>query len=272
MLHAVRYVKAAGGIGPMLDVEGGAQQDRFPEGTQQIALRMAEALGERVRSRRRGANASRTATGPCRRALVGRGDAPRGPSWSRSRPHTAARSLSNPTLPDGYAAAREELAAGQSEQGLRRLRDPVLADRRPLGRGAVRRRAGVHHLRRQPRRRRPRRPARLHRCAHVRPAARRRQAQGGVGRLRRAVRRRRPAPHRLRRPPVGHRGVRTRWPDRGGAPGSWTSYGHWLREPVDGIFWAGTETADQWTGFLDGAVRSGQRAAAEVDGYLAATS
>ena len=55
-------------------------------------------------------------------------------------------------------------------------------------------------------------------------------------------------------------------------PGSWTTYGPWLREPVDGIFWAGTETADEWTGFLDGAVRSGQRAAAEVAGYLSATS
>jgi monoamine oxidase len=55
-------------------------------------------------------------------------------------------------------------------------------------------------------------------------------------------------------------------------PGSWTSYGQWLREPVDGIFWAGTETADQWTGFLDGAVRSGQRAANEVAGYLTPTS
>jgi monoamine oxidase len=52
-------------------------------------------------------------------------------------------------------------------------------------------------------------------------------------------------------------------------PGSWTTYGQWLRKPVDGIFWAGTETADRWTGFLDGAVRSGQRAAAEVDAYLA---
>jgi monoamine oxidase len=47
-------------------------------------------------------------------------------------------------------------------------------------------------------------------------------------------------------------------------PGSWTDHGPWLRTPVDGIHWAGTETADQWTGFLDGAVRSGQRAAAEV--------
>ena len=51
-------------------------------------------------------------------------------------------------------------------------------------------------------------------------------------------------------------------------PGSWSSYGHALRAPVDGVFWAGTETADEWTGFLDGAVRSGQRAAAEVRGYL----
>src|SRR4029078_13348209 len=42
MLHATRYIKAAGGLGRMLDVEGGAQQDRFPGGTQQIALRIAE--------------------------------------------------------------------------------------------------------------------------------------------------------------------------------------------------------------------------------------
>lgn len=51
-------------------------------------------------------------------------------------------------------------------------------------------------------------------------------------------------------------------------PGAWTTCGHWLRTPVDGIHWAGTETADQWTGFLDGAVRSGQRAAAEVHDRL----
>ena len=51
-------------------------------------------------------------------------------------------------------------------------------------------------------------------------------------------------------------------------PGSWTGHGSHLRAPVDGIFWAGTETADQWTGFLDGAVRSGYRAAAEAAAYL----
>ncbi|MBV9319601.1 MAG: FAD-dependent oxidoreductase, partial [Mycobacterium sp.] len=37
MLHAARYVRAAGGLNRLLDVEGGAQQDRFPVGTRQIA-------------------------------------------------------------------------------------------------------------------------------------------------------------------------------------------------------------------------------------------
>jgi monoamine oxidase len=47
-------------------------------------------------------------------------------------------------------------------------------------------------------------------------------------------------------------------------PGSWTEFGRLLRQPVGPLHWAGTETADEWTGFMDGAVRSGQRAAAEV--------
>jgi len=47
-------------------------------------------------------------------------------------------------------------------------------------------------------------------------------------------------------------------------PGVWTRYGHALREPVGPIHWAGTETASTWAGYMDGAVRSGERAAAEV--------
>jgi hypothetical protein len=33
---------------------------------------------------------------------------------------------------------------------------------------------------------------------------------------------------------------------------------------VGRIHWAGTETSDYWNGYMDGAVRSGERAAAEV--------
>jgi monoamine oxidase len=47
-------------------------------------------------------------------------------------------------------------------------------------------------------------------------------------------------------------------------PGVLTAYGAALREPVGPIHWAGTETSDYWNGYMDGAVRSGQRASAEV--------
>jgi monoamine oxidase len=47
-------------------------------------------------------------------------------------------------------------------------------------------------------------------------------------------------------------------------PGAWTTQGHVLRAPVGRIHWAGTETAEAWMGYIDGAIRSGERAAAEV--------
>ena len=40
--------------------------------------------------------------------------------------------------------------------------------------------------------------------------------------------------------------------------------GHALREPVGPIHWAGTETATIWNGYMDGAIRSGEDAAAAV--------
>jgi monoamine oxidase len=47
-------------------------------------------------------------------------------------------------------------------------------------------------------------------------------------------------------------------------PNVWTRYGPALRQAVGPIHWAGTETATAWCGYMDGAVRSGERAAAEV--------
>lgn len=43
-----------------------------------------------------------------------------------------------------------------------------------------------------------------------------------------------------------------------------TKWGHLLREPMGVIHWAGTETATVSHGAIDGAIRSGERAAAEV--------
>jgi monoamine oxidase len=47
-------------------------------------------------------------------------------------------------------------------------------------------------------------------------------------------------------------------------PGGWTAWGPSLRAPVGLIHWAGTETATQWSGYMEGAVQSGERACAEV--------
>jgi monoamine oxidase len=48
------------------------------------------------------------------------------------------------------------------------------------------------------------------------------------------------------------------------APGTLIDFGTALRTPVGRIHWAGTETSTFWNGYMDGAVRSGERAAKEV--------
>ena len=47
-------------------------------------------------------------------------------------------------------------------------------------------------------------------------------------------------------------------------PGVLTTLGHALRRPTGRIHWAGTETATRWFGFIEGAIRSGERAALEA--------
>jgi monoamine oxidase len=49
-------------------------------------------------------------------------------------------------------------------------------------------------------------------------------------------------------------------------PGTMLAYGDQIRQPVGRIHWAGTETSTYWNGYMDGAVRSGFRAALEVLG------
>ncbi|XP_066033146.1 amine oxidase [flavin-containing] A-like [Chamaea fasciata] len=47
-------------------------------------------------------------------------------------------------------------------------------------------------------------------------------------------------------------------------PGIMHSYGRVIRQPFDRIYFAGTETAIQWSGYMEGAVQAGERAAREV--------
>jgi monoamine oxidase len=67
--------------------------------------------------------------------------------------------------------------------------------------------------------------------------------------------------------------IEQHWPaepfTRGGpvticVPGALTGFGVALRQPVNAVHWAGTETATEWCGYMDGAISSGLRAAEEV--------
>ena len=271
MLHAVRYVKAAGGIGPMLDVEGGAQQDRFPGGTQQIALRMADALGERVRLRAPVRRVERGADG----GIVVHTDGDRFPARAvvvAIPPEHRAAITFDPELPAGHADLARHWPQGNLSKAYAAYDTPFWrADGRsgealsddgtvfitfdvspgPDGPGIL---LGFT----DPRTFDPL-PADARRARALECFA----ALFGDAAL----------------TPIDY--VDHRWgaeefapggPTAAVPPGSWTRYGQWLRAPVGGIFWAGTETADEWTGFLDGAVRSGRRVAAEVDGVLATRS
>ncbi len=51
-------------------------------------------------------------------------------------------------------------------------------------------------------------------------------------------------------------------------PGTLSVFGTALRQPVGLIHWAGTETAREYTGFMEGALESGERAAEEVTAAL----
>jgi monoamine oxidase len=268
LLHAIRYVKAAGGLGRMLDVEGGAQQDRFPGGTQQIALRMAEGLGERVvlsavvRSIERHTGGTLTVASD------------RGQVTARAvivavpPAHRAAITFA-PALPPEYEKLTEHWPQGNLSKAYAAYETPfwrangcsgeALSDEGPVfitfdvspsdkGPGIL---LGFTDARTFDR---------------LTPEQRRAQALDGFAALF----------GQAARTPIDY--IDHCWgteqfapggPTAAVPPGSWTTYGPWLRKPVDGIFWAGTETADEWTGFLDGAVRSGQRAADEVHRALA---
>ncbi|MDT5064689.1 MAG: monoamine oxidase [Mycobacterium sp.] len=267
LMHAVRYVKAAGGLGAMLDVEGGAQQDRFPAGTQQIALRMADELGDRVTLGAVVERIERTAGGDVVVHSTAGATTARAVVVAIPPAHRAAI-IFEPALPEGYSQLAGHWPQGNLSKAYAAYDTPFwraggcsgesLSDDGPVfitfdvspsedGPGIL---LGFTDAR----------------TFDALPADQRRERALGCFAALYGDTALEPIDY------VDHRWGAEEFapggPTAAVPPGSWTKYGQWLRKPVDGIFWAGTETADQWTGFLDGAVRSGQRAAAEVDAYL----
>lgn len=268
MLHAVRYIKAAGGLGRMLDVEGGAQQDRFPGGTQQIALRMAEELGERVVLNAVVRRIERRSDGTL---IVGSdgGDVTTKAVIVALPPAHRADIEFDPALPPEYEKLTEHWPQGNLSKAYAAYETPfwrtngcsgeALSDEGPVfitfdvspsdeGPGIL---LGFTDART---------------FDALPPEQRREQAlEGFVSLFGKAA----GSPIDYVDHCWGTEEFAPGGPTAAVPPGSWTTYGPWLRKAVDGIYWAGTETANEWTGFLDGAVRSGKRAADEVHRALA---
>jgi monoamine oxidase len=270
MLHAARYAHAAGGLDRLLDVKDGAQQDHFAGGTQQIAEAMAAELGDRVvlGAPVRAIAAEATGSGGDVTVTSDRGRAQaRFVIMAVPPAHRAAIAIT-PALPPECAELSQNWPQGRLSKAYAAYSTPfwreagysgqALSDKGPVfitfdvspqgdGPGILMGFVDARAFDSLPGEQRRRDALRCFAMLFGDEALR----------------------------PLDY--IDHRWgaesfapggPTAAVPPGSWTRYGRWLREPVGPIHWAGTETADTWTGYLDGAVRSGQRAAAEVAALL----
>jgi monoamine oxidase len=271
LLHVLFYTRSGSGFNSLIGTDGGAQQDRFEDGSQRLALLMAEELGEdQVRL---GSPVRRIEHGDDG-VVVHTDGGSGGPASVRARraivavpPTIAGRIAYDPPLPALRDQLTQRMPQGSVIKTMAIYEEPfwrreglsgqgtsdvgparVTFDNSPPG-GAPGVLLGFLE-------------GRFARHWATRPAAERREAiLAGHARLF--------GPRAAR--PVDF--VERIWAEeewtRGCygclmTTGGWTEYGRALREPIGRLHWAGAETATVWNGYMDGAVRSGERAAAEV--------
>jgi monoamine oxidase len=259
LLHVLFYVRSAGGFEMLIATEGGAQQDRFAGGSQRLSERLAEGLDVRLGTpvRRVEWGAEGVTVEGVRAACAILALPPALAGRIRYEPALPAlRDQLHQRLPAGVVIKchavydepfwRRDGLTGQagSDRGPAKL---VFDNSPPDGspgvllaflEGALARELGAW------------------------PAARRRDAVlGTLARL---------FGPRAARPEAFYEQdwAAEEW-TRGcyGAylpPGAWTACGPALRPPVGPLHWAGAEYAERWSGYMDGAVRSGEAAAAAV--------
>ena len=265
LLWMCHLVHSCGGFDAMLDVEGGAQQDRIAGGSQEICLRMAEELGDSVRL---GAPVELIEQDPdgvrvradgmavrARRAVVAMAPALTSrirfsPNLSAKRDQlaqwTASGALTKCTATYETPFWREDgwSGAAVSDEGPVETTFDNSPPEGPAGvmLGFIAGTKAIEHARKPESERR-----RIVLDCFARMWGD--QARGATAYFEQA------------------------WADEewsgGGpvchpAPGALTAYGEELRRPSGRVHWAGSETATTWCGYMDGAVRSGDRAAGEV--------
>jgi monoamine oxidase len=265
MLHVLFYVSSAGSFDALIDTEGGAQQDRLDGGAQLLALRLAESLGERVRL---GAPVRGIAQGKDSVTVFADGvevEAER--ALVALPPALAGRIDFDPALPELRRRLGESLRPGRLTKCMALYEHPfwreddlsgeAVSDVGPVtltfdssprdaSTGVLLGFVGGPEV------------ADLQGKSE---AERRAAVLGCFGRLfgRRAEQ------------PLDY--AEREWsaeewsgggPTSNFGPGGWTECGPALRAPLGRVHWAGTETATVWSGYMEGALQAGERAAAEV--------
>lgn len=263
LLWSLAYMAAGGGFEKLLDVEGGAQQDRIVGGSALIAEGMAADLGDRVRlghavtEVRRGEQGVELVCGKdgiaARRAVI-------------AVPPALLRELSfSPALPESHAA----LAAGWRGGHLTKLtavyEEPFWRSEGLSGEAVGTTSAVSIAFDNTPPEDAPGAlvgfvgGSDVAGFAKLPDAGRREAALGGFARLF--------GPKALEADRFLERDWHAEEWARGGpvsnlGPGTLARHGRALREPVGPLHFAATEYATTWCGYMDGAVRSGESAAA----------
>jgi monoamine oxidase len=265
LLHVAFYLRSSGGFEMLTDVEGGAQQDRLVGGPAAVVAKLAEQLGERLVL---GAPVTRIAQDAEGATVIAAGTA-----YAAGRVIVAIPPALTATIEFEPAASPERIQLAQRlapgwlvkttaiyerpfwrEDGLSgealNEEGPVTTtfdNSPPEGTpGALVGFVGGRDARKFARLTTEERRAAVLRCFEALFGARAREPELYLERDWAAE----------------------RW--SGGGPvanfasGGWTACGSLLREPAGRLHWAGTETATRWAGYIDGAVSSGERAAAEV--------
>lgn len=265
LLHVLFYIRSAGSFEALVDTEGGAQDSRVLGGTQLISLRIAEQLGRAVRL-----------LAPARRITHGadsvRIEAPSVEVRARRAivampPLLAGRIEYDPPMPSVRDGLTQRMAQGSVVKCMAVYPGPFwrgegLSGQVTSADGPV----SVTYDNSPP----EGSPGVL--LAFLEGRAARRAADLPPQERRRLVL---ACLERFFGPEAGRpdRYIDKAWaadPWSRGCyggflpPGAWIENGVALRRPIGAIHWAGAETATVWNGYMDGAISSGERAAAEA--------
>ena len=264
-LHVLFYLGSAGGFDALVDTEGGAQEARFVGGSQLVAIRMAERLGDRVTLDAPVRRIEDTGAGV--RVVAGGVSVAAGRVIVALSPTLAARIEYEPAMPGLRDQMTQRMPQGAIIKCMAVYPEPFWRAEGLSGSGLADGASVNAVFDNSPPTGVPGvllgfldgRAARRH---GTRSLDERRAAVVDVFTRLFGERAARPDEY-----------VERAWADepwsRGcysGAfgPSGWTDFGRALRAPVGRIHWAGTETATVWNGYIDGAITAGRRAAGEV--------